>query len=119
MHKYTTHGVYCIPDGLSSYFTHYVAFTSKIFITERQEVVDDKSLIAVTEGVKIDVIAIVVEKEEREPRSESVDGDYEEDSYNPTLLRRVSVKPQILVNLQTKNFKKININYYFNNDQCY
>lgn len=53
-----------LPDWFASDFTHDVAFTSEIFIAKREEIVDDKSLVAVSERVKVDVVAIVVEKEE-------------------------------------------------------
>jgi hypothetical protein len=48
---------------------------------------------------QINIVAVLVEEEKRKPRSKSVDGNYEEDSDYPALLRRVSVKSQILVNL--------------------
>jgi hypothetical protein len=89
----------CIPDWFPSNFAHDVAFSTEVFVTETQEVVDDESLVTISERVKIDIVTVFVEEEERKPRSKSIDGDDEEDPDYPALLRGVSVKPQILVNL--------------------
>ena len=49
-----------------------------------------------------------MEKEQREPRRERVDGHDEQDPHYPPLLRRMRVKPQVLVYLQSHQ------SYYFN-----
>jgi len=51
------------PDWFATDFAHDVALATQILITETEEIVDDKSLIAVPECVKVNVVAVVVEKE--------------------------------------------------------
>ena len=88
------------PDGLSSNLAHDIAFSPEIFVAEAQKVVNDESLVTVTECIEIHVVAVFVEKEKRKPRSESVDWYNEENPDYPALLRRMSVKPQILIYLR-------------------
>ena len=90
-------------DGLAPDLRHDVAFAAQVLVAEGQEVVDDKGFVAVPDGVEVDIVVVLVEEQETQPRLESVDGDDEEDADNPSLLGRVGVVPQVLVNLVARN----------------
>ena len=68
-----------------------VALAPEILVTETQEIVDNKGLVAVSHCVKVDVVVVVAEEKQGEPRGEGVYGDDEEDSDNPPLLRWVCI----------------------------
>ena len=68
-----------------------VALAPEILVTETQEIVDNKGLVAVSHCVKVDIVVVVAEEKQGEPRGEGVYGDDEEDSDNPPLLRRVCI----------------------------
>ena len=54
-----------------------------------EEVVDDKALVAIPDGVEIDIVVVVTEEEEGEPGLECVDWHDEQDTHDPPLLGRV------------------------------
>ena len=68
-----------------------VALASEIFVTETQEVVDHEGLVAVSHCVEVDIVVVVAEEEQGEPRGKGIDGDNEEDPDNPPLFRWVCV----------------------------
>ncbi len=51
------------PDRFTTDLTHDVSFTTQVLITEAEEVIDDKSLITITECVEIDIVAVVVKEQ--------------------------------------------------------
>lgn len=75
-------------DGFPSDLCHDGALSSQVFIAQTQEVVNYKRFIAVPDGVKVDIVLVVGEEEEAEPRVEGVDRNDEEDPYDVTLLPR-------------------------------
>jgi hypothetical protein len=50
------------PDRFTTDLTHDVTFTTQVLVAEAEEVIDDKSLIAITECVKIDIVAVIVKE---------------------------------------------------------
>jgi len=60
-----------------------------------EEVVDHEALVAVPDGVEVDVVVVVAEEEEREPGLECVHRHDEEDPHDPPLLRGVGVVPGV------------------------
>ena len=57
------------------------------------------TFVAVPDGVAVDVEVLVVEEEETQPRLERVDRHDEQDPHDPTLLGRVRVVTEVLVDL--------------------
>jgi len=55
------------PYGFAADLAHDVALAAQVLVAEAEEVVDDESLVAVPECVKVNVVAVVVEKEQRQP----------------------------------------------------
>lgn len=49
------------------------------------------TLVAIAHSVEVDVVAVVTEEHQAEPRVEGVDRHNEEDAYNPSLLVRTAV----------------------------
>ena len=49
------------------------------------------TFVAVTNCVEVDVVVVVIEEQQAEPRVERVDWDDEEDAHNPALLVRTRV----------------------------
>ena len=88
-------------DGFSSNFRHDVAFTPEILVAETQEVVDDKSLVTISEGIEVHIEIVMAEEEETDPGLKSIDGNNKENPDNPSLFCRVGVVSQILINLMT------------------
>ena len=86
-------------DGLAADLAHDVALAAQVLVAQGEEVVDDERLVAVAERVKVHVVAVVVEEEQRQPRGERVDRHDEQDPHDPPLLRWVRVEPQVLVDL--------------------
>ena len=68
-----------------------VALAPEIFVTETQEVVNNESLVAVSHCVEVDIVVVVAEEKQGEPGGEGVNGDNEQNSDNPPLLRWVCV----------------------------
>ena len=58
------------------------------------------TFIAISECVAVDVEGVVAEEQEAEPGLERVDGNDQQDPDDPTLLSRILVVYQVLVNLQ-------------------
>ena len=79
-------------DWSASDLRHDVTLTSEVFITQAEEVVDDKSLITVPDSVEVDIVALVVEEEERQPAGESIKRNNEQDPHNPSLFCWVGVE---------------------------
>ena len=51
-----------------------------------EEVVNDKTLIAVSDGIEVNIVVVVAEEEEGEPGLEGVDWNDEQDPHDPPLL---------------------------------
>lgn len=58
------------------------------------------TFITISDGEEVDVIRVAVEEKQRDPAVAAVDGHDEQDAHDPSLLRRVRVPAQVLVNLQ-------------------
>lgn len=89
-------------DGFAPDLRHDGALSSQILVAQAQEVVDHKSLIAVPDRVEVDVVLVVREEEQAEPRVEGVDGNDEEDSDDVALLSRGAVEAQVHVDLMAR-----------------
>lgn len=64
----------CLLDWFATDLTHDVALSAKVLVAQTQEVVDDESLVAIPEGVKVDIVAVFVEEQQGEPGCESIYG---------------------------------------------
>lgn len=73
-------------DSFSSYLGHDVSFAAQILVTQAEKAVDDERLEAISYRVKVDVVVVIVEEENAEPRIECVDWHNEQDSNYPLLL---------------------------------
>lgn len=58
------------------------------------------TFIAISDGKEVDIVRISVKEEQWDPAVAAVDRHDEQDTHDPTLLRRVRVPAQVLVNLQ-------------------
>lgn len=87
------------PYGLAPDLGHDVALAAQVLVAERQKVVNDESLVAVAYREEVDIVALVVEKEQRYPGVGRVNRYYEQYSDDPTLLRGIGVPPEVLVDL--------------------
>ena len=65
------------------------------------------TFIAISQRVAVDVERVVPEEEETEPGLERVDGNDQEDPDDVTLLRRILVVYQVLVDLKFIFFKRL------------
>jgi len=61
------------------------------------------TFVAVTNSVEVDVIAVIVEEHQRQPRVKRVDWNHEEYTHDPALLTGACVITQMLINLSTAN----------------
>ena len=57
------------------------------------------TFVAVSDGVEVDVVTVVVEEHKWEPWVKWVDGNHEQDAYNPALLTGARVVTQVLIYL--------------------
>lgn len=60
------------------------------------------TFIAVPDCVKVDVVVVLVEKEEGDPGVKGVDGHEQQYPHNPSLFCWVAVVSQVLVDLEKK-----------------
>ena len=86
-------------DGFPSNLRHDVSLPSEIFIAETKEVIYNKCFVAVTDSVEVNIEIIVAKKEKTNPGLKCVNGNYEENSDDPSLFCWICVVSQILVNL--------------------
>jgi len=58
-----------------------------------------QTFVAVTDGVEVDVVAVIVEEHERQPRVKRIDRNHEQNPNDPSLFTRTRVVTQVLVDL--------------------
>ena len=78
-------------DWFATNFRHDVPLATQIFVAKTQKVVDDEGLVAVPDCIEVNIVVVISEEKKAEPRGEGVEGNYEQDSHNPSLFCRVSV----------------------------
>jgi len=87
------------PYMLSPDLCHDVALSTKVLIAQGEKVVDDKGLITVPDGVKVNIVVVGREEEEGKPGDKSIQRHNEEYPHNPSLLGWICVESKVLVDL--------------------